>query len=287
MRFFATLRTIVVVGLVVPVVALAAQVGFVPSNGVWFSRTDVKPGEMIWAYTVVVNNNYHALNGTVVFYDNDQVIDTVVVEQLKKDEVRQLRAFWEPSVGEHRISVQFTKAEAVDEVGKKTVVTVAQSDNAATLVVQQKNDQLLLVPEAVAGEKLAVTTSSPPKTVSTTAVVATSSSAATTSFDIMAEGTALINKAQNFAGTLTSTAHKVEQTYTEVKQWIATGGSWYEQFMKQVQKFEPFMGAAYEAWLVVTNNNEPLRLGVIAVILVLAWWLVRRMYRRKRFYDDL
>ena len=111
-----------IVLLLAPGFTLAANVGFVPSTGLWFSRTTLAPKETIRIYTVVINNDFASLDGTVAFYDNSDVIDTVPVQALPKEGARLLRVFWAPTEGEHAISARFIKAMATDEKGVKQVI---------------------------------------------------------------------------------------------------------------------------------------------------------------------
>lgn len=284
------------VSLLVPVAAFAAQVGFVPSTGVWFSRTDLKPGEMVHVYTVVVNNVYHELNGTVAFYDNDSVIGFAEFTGLKKDEAKQLRAAWEPDEGNHRISARFTRAEAVDEAGKKTALsleaivgTTGQPlvlANGATpeigstsLSVKQENDRLLITPALIIEEKNNDLVGQKKE--------GASSTLATSIEEFFSKNNALLNKAQSVAGTITSTAGKLEQAIAGTKIWIEEGGKLYETGKEKAGFIKPVADQVYKGWLVVTGDNDSKRIGVIIVVFLLSWFLIRRLRRRQRFYDDL
>jgi hypothetical protein len=279
---------------------LAAQVGFVPSTGVWFSRTELSPNESVRIYTVIVNNNYYALNGTVAFYDNETSIDTAAFTALKKGEARQLSVFWQPSEGDHKISARFTKAEAVDEKGVKTTISldsiVATSGQplsltngevtevgAAALSVEQKDDRLLLTPQKTASNAVAIATSQ--KT--TSSAVAASEESGGGGENIFEKNKALLGKAESAAQTITSTAEKVENVVASVKSAAAQAGAWYETGKEGARTVWPVVRQIYYGWLVVSNENDPVRIAIIVAVVLLVWFVVRRLRRRHRFYDDL
>lgn len=105
--------------LLAPTAGMAANVGFVPSTGLWFSRDSFYPKETIRIYTVVINNEYASLDGVVAFYDNSDIIDKVEVKGIPKEGAKLLRVFWEPTEGAHAVSARFIKAVATDEKGIK------------------------------------------------------------------------------------------------------------------------------------------------------------------------
>src|SRR5260221_4722000 len=90
-----------------PAVALAAGAGLVPSSGIWFSSTTLTPGTLVRVYTVVVNDQYFALDGTVGFYDNGALIDTVQFKALDKQSALQLKVLWQPTAGTHSVTAAF------------------------------------------------------------------------------------------------------------------------------------------------------------------------------------
>src|SRR6266403_819509 len=87
--------------LLLPSTAFMATVGFVPSTGVWFSTSTFDPNQSIKVYTVVVNNDYASLDGTVGFYDNDKLIGSTSFKSLAKESAQQLSINWVPSQGDH------------------------------------------------------------------------------------------------------------------------------------------------------------------------------------------
>lgn len=292
MRFKNCLLVILVSVLFLPELVSATQAGFVPSNGIWFSRTELLPQESVRIYTVVINNNYYALNGLVVFYDNDDVIDSVEVTLLKKGEARQLSVFWQPTAGDHRVSARFTKAEAIDDKGRKTVLSLDAINDAtgrplilkngevsdvwsAALSVEQNDDKLIIT-----AQKVATTTN---EYATGTSEGIPGSSAA----DLLTKNKAFLGKAEAVAQTITSTADKIENTYQSVKSAINRGSAWYGSGKETFIKIQPFFKQIYYGWLVVSDNNDPVRIIIIVVLTILVWYVVRRLRRRHRYYDNM
>ncbi|OGH81182.1 MAG: hypothetical protein A3I29_04430 [Candidatus Magasanikbacteria bacterium RIFCSPLOWO2_02_FULL_44_11] len=294
LRYFVVIFFLIV-SFVFSNLVLAAQVGFVPATGIWFSRTELSLNESVRIYTVVINNTYYELNGVVAFYDNQTIIDTISFTSLKNGEARQLSVFWQPSKGDHTISARFTKAEAVDERGKKTIVsldsivgTTGQSltlkngetseVGAAALSVEQNNGRLLLTP-LVRESSLSTVSLGQNSSSSITGIAAEAT-------DVFAKNRALLDKAESAAGTITSTAQRIEDAVNSVKAAVAQGSQWYGAGKDGFQKVQPIFRQIYNGWLVVSNNNDSIRILVIVVVVVVGWWVVRRLRRRQRFYDD-
>ena len=203
--------------------------------------------------------------------------------------------FWQPSKGDHTISARFTKAEAVDERGKKTIVsldsivgTTGQSltlkngetseVGAAALSVEQNNGRLLLTP-LVRESSLSTVSLGQNSSSSITGIAAEAT-------DVFAKNRALLDKAESAAGTITSTAQRIEDAVNSVKAAVAQGSQWYGAGKDGFQKVQPILRQIYNGWLVVSNNNDSIRILVIVVVIVVGWWVVRRLRRRQRFYDD-
>lgn len=96
-----------------PVKAVGA--GFVPSSQLWFSEPS--SSSTIKIFTVVLNNEFSSLDATVGFYANGQLVQSVDLKDLKKEEARQVGIEWQPEQGKYNISVAFIKAQAKDEKG--------------------------------------------------------------------------------------------------------------------------------------------------------------------------
>lgn len=278
----------------IPAGVNATQVGFVPAGGIWFSRTELKPQEMIRVYTVVVNNNYNSLRGVVAFYDNDDIIETVKFEDLKKDEARQLQVFWVPSAGNHRISARFTLAEATNEAGAVTSIPLSEllsttgqplvlhngalsEVGAATLSVEQKNGTLFLTPQRVLGAKI---------TTSSSAVEAGYTPESSVK-SVQSPTAALIAQAEQVASTITSTVESVHEAYATAQSWGSTAQMWYGRAKDVAAEVKPYTKRIYYGWLFITKDNDPVRIAFVVGGVAVVWFGIGRLRRRKQFYDDL
>src|SRR3989344_5824872 len=88
------------VALLLATPVFAAPAGFVPASGVWFSQDVFFVGDTVKIQTVVVNNSYERLEGSVGFYDNSTLIGSVPVS-IALDEAKQVSLPWQPAEGDH------------------------------------------------------------------------------------------------------------------------------------------------------------------------------------------
>lgn len=105
-----------------PAAAAAATVGFVPSTGIWFSRTELKPNESVRLYTVVMNNAFASVDATVAFYDNDALFGQAAVKNLGRETVVQVSALWQPTEGNHTLQARLAEIAARDEKGEAVII---------------------------------------------------------------------------------------------------------------------------------------------------------------------
>lgn len=103
-----------------PVLAAQQSLGFVTSSGIWFSKTVFFEGDTVRVMTVVVNNTYATLTGTLGFFDNTTPIAEVAFS-LGFEEARQISANWSPRSGQRNVHARFLSL-----VGKKDDGTTVQ-----------------------------------------------------------------------------------------------------------------------------------------------------------------
>lgn len=103
-----------------PVFAASQGLGFVTSSGIWFSKNVFFDGDTVRVMTVVVNNTYATLTGTLGFFDNETTIAEVSFS-LGFEEAKQISANWSPRVGQRTVHARFLTL-----VGKKTDGTTIQ-----------------------------------------------------------------------------------------------------------------------------------------------------------------
>ncbi len=294
------IKIALVIFIFIPSVSSAANVGFVPSTGVWFSTTTFDENQSIKVYTVVVNNDFPSLDGTVGFYDNDSLIGSADFKALAKESAKQLSISWVPNQGAHTVQARFVRADAVDAQGKKTDVTLTAINNVSGMPLSvgsatispavQTNDATKpsLVVGAVAvnvaqdGKKLSMA----PQTVVAPSVVPNESNAPAD--DVFAKNHDLLNKAQGVATSITTTAGKISDAYNQTKSVIEQGQVYYEAGKEKIIAAEPYFTKAKEWWLVLTENNDPKRIALVGCVIIFLWILTKlfRRRQRRREYDD-
>lgn len=299
LRFFAALRMTVILFLVLPTTVLAAEAGFVPSSGVWFSTNTIVPGQLIRVYTVVINNSYFALDGTVGFYDNDVLIDTTQFKALEKETAAQLKVLWQPTIGDHVVKAVFQSATAIDSSGKRTIIPVSELTGVAAAVVSSSSSAPALITEPVQPDvSIAVVSSSDNKNLviisspssggqgAVGEVVKTGGSIFDSLRNLFASNHEALNKAESAVATITSTANKVQGAYNTAQTAVQKSEIYYNQtkavvgkFQTAVESVDPYFAPIRNYWLKLTNNNEPTRIlivvGVIVAIIIL-WKLSSR-----------
>lgn len=284
--------------LLLPSTAFMATVGFVPSTGVWFSTSTFDANQSIKVYTVVVNNDYASLDGVVGFYDNDKLIGSANFKSLTKESAQQISINWVPSQGDHTVQARFMSATTVDTQGKKSDITLTGINNvsgmpltvgsAAISPVAQVNDTAKVV-GAVAvnivqeGKKLLMS----PQVASVVSGVVTNEQTVAAD-DLFAKNHDLLNKAQGVATSITTTAGKITDAYNQTKSVIEQGQMYYEVGKEKLVAAQPYFEKAKEWWLVLTENNDPKRVALVACVLLFLWILTKlfRRRQRRREYDD-
>lgn len=134
--YLRMLSVLVAVALVIaqPVYAAQTGLGFVTSSGIWFSKTVFFEGETVRVMTVVVNNTYANLTGTLGFFDGESSIAEVSFS-LGFEEARQISANWSPRVGQHTVTARFLTL-----VGKKDDgTTVALNPSSVGTAILETN----------------------------------------------------------------------------------------------------------------------------------------------------
>ena len=313
-KFIIWLFRCFMVSLLLPVVALAANVGFVPSTGIWFSKTELVPHEMVRVYTAIFNNDYYSLSGTVVFYDNSSIIDTVQVKNVPKETAQQLKVLWEPTEGAHAISARFTKAVATDVNGVTQVLSLNTINDATgaplkigvnlvePTVTSQSNKISTSSPEVVVGatqveitkvnNKLVLNAktvdqaSTQPMSDTSVAESAGRNGQTTTSVDdIFSKNREILEKSGQLVIAVSSTAGKVSAAYDSTKSAIATGQSWYDKGAETWQKVDPYFQQAKPIWNKISNNNEPKRIAIIVGGLIIGCYILKFAFRRRRYQE--
>lgn len=323
----ATLRSFVILKMTIllvmsififaPHFVAANSVGFVPSTGLWFSRNEFLPKETIRIYTVVINNDYYSLDGTVAFYDNGTEIDRVDVKGLAKESVKQIRVFWEPTEGEHAVSAQFIKAVATDEKGNKQTLDIQTINSVAGAPLKMGVNTVVPTPIIITTSSATTLGSS---TIKVTPLNVSSVITSTTLFgsqtevvvrkegeklvlepalesnnsasegsisgsDIFAKNREILDKAAQVAGTITTTADKLNKAYTGTKEAIEKGKGYWSGAKEQWGKAAPYFDKALPSWKAITHDNDPRYIAGIVGGAVVVWYIIRWRMRRHRRRD--
>lgn len=111
---FSMRRALVISSLVafVPFIVQAADFDFVVSRGVWLSDKNALAGDKIKLYTVINNNDFVSLTTQVQFFNNGKQIGVVQVNNLAREEARQIGLEYTLPDGKYTISIVLANAVA-------------------------------------------------------------------------------------------------------------------------------------------------------------------------------
>ena len=277
----------------------SAGIGFVPSTKIWFSPSEFSAGDMIRLYTVVINNDYPSLSGTVGFYANEEEINRVTFQNLEREDAEQLRVFWQPVTGAYTLRARFLRAIATDENGVEHELDIASINSVDTAFVSSGGASSSSValegtsqtsqPQASSGGGSgAYTDIMIEKKVEGLLVVApkeTMSKEADTA-DSFENTVDRVGAAIQF---VTSSANAVASAYEKTKETVETGEKYYDAGRQWWEKskpyIQPYASSTKALWQKVSNNNDPGRVFKIAGGLLLLYILFR-IIRRQRTFDD-
>ena len=316
MKFF---KVLLLIFFFIPAVAQAAGVGFVPSAGIWFSSNNFTAKELVRIYSVVINNDYAALDGAVGFYDNGKLIDTVMVRKLLKESAQQVRVFWQPEEGPHAISARFVKVVATDEQGKQHELALNEINSVIGLPLQIGGVRIVPISEQlVGGQDAALEDQFPTSSVMVIVkkqgdTMTIAADTKVTPVEILTNKTAAIKDAvagivgklsltdwlaknrQVLVGTPVATATAVlttglgststaGQVFTKASAIVA-GSSGAIGKLKDYWYFAgPYVALLQPWWLSISHDNSPKQIAIIIVIVVVAWFVLKRLNRLLFFW---
>lgn len=266
-----------------------AVVGFVPNGGLWFSKTDLKPGEPATVFTVVVNNEYALITGMVTFFNNNEQIGTTPVTVVK-DQAAIVKITWQPKDGTHGVYAKLAGSaqQKVDGPAIALPTTVLNGNlatiinttldqplgSAVTVVVNPDGSKKIIspvkAPTAVAGEKIIAL--QVPTTTATAGINTTN-----TAGDIFDKNRELLDNAAHVISSITSTANSVGQVYEQGKSFVSTSQAYYTKAQQVWENIQPYFVKAAPIWDVVSNHNEPKRIIIIAVVILIILAILRRI----------
>lgn len=94
----------------IPLSVQAAEFDFVVSRGVWLSDKNALAGDKVKLYTVINNNDFVSLTTQVQFFNNGKQIGVVQVNNLAREEARQIALEYTLPDGKYTISVALANA---------------------------------------------------------------------------------------------------------------------------------------------------------------------------------
>lgn len=293
----------------VPSAVFAANVGFAPSTGIWFSPTTFASGDTVRVYAVIINNDFNALDGVVTFYDGATAINSAVITGLAKDDTMQVSVQWRPTAGAHSLSARFTKAVSVDSSGNRQEVPLATINSSAgaplsiggTAVAPVSNPSMTIgaatvsasATTSVAGAlgsigSVLIQVAQEGKNMALRAITPTSSSAEAVSSgaadgaDPFSKNREILTKANDLASTITSTAGKINDAYVVGKDAVDKGQSFYKQAQDVWAKVDPYWQMVQPAWDSISHHNDPKQIVIIAGVVIVFYWILRLILRRRR-----
>ncbi len=139
-------RVLVISGLLAltPFIVQAADFDFVVSRGVWLSDKNALAGDKVKLYTVINNNDFVSLTTQVQFFNNGKQIGIVQVNNLVREEARQIALEYTLPDGKYTISVALANAVAQTANGQTRNLSEAElkaSQTSAALDIDLDTDK--------------------------------------------------------------------------------------------------------------------------------------------------
>lgn len=298
-KLFLTLSLIV--GMLGGRIVNAANVGFVPSTGIWFSDTSVSPGQTTQIYTAIINNAYNSLGGSVSFYDNNQVIGTSNFENLIMGDAALIHIGWTPTAGQHTLSARFTKAVATDSSGKQSTLSLSDINSVSGAPLAVNNSTVNpVVPEGqitqtlgniianVVGGATSTRENVPVGAITVDvqkvggALAINNPSYIAKDSDAFAKNREILGKAGELMTTITSTAGKIDGAYTSGKEVVSSSQPFIEKAKTLIATTQFYIQKGEPYWNQISDNNNPKRIALIVGGVLILYIIVRLSFRRRR-----
>lgn len=120
-----------------------ADFDFVVSRGVWLSDKNALAGDKVKLYTVINNNEFTSLTTQVQFFNGGTLIGTVQVNNLAREEARQIGLEYTLPAGKYTIAVALANAVGQNAAGEAKNLSEAElkaSQTSAPLDVDLDTD---------------------------------------------------------------------------------------------------------------------------------------------------
>ncbi len=143
---YSRLRKVIIIStlFLVPTIVHAAEFDFVVSRGVWLSDKNVLAGDKVKLYTVISNNDFASLTTQVQFFNSGKKIGVVQVNNLVREEARQIALEYTLPSGVYTISVALANAVGTLANGETRSLSDAElkaSQTSASLNVDLDTDK--------------------------------------------------------------------------------------------------------------------------------------------------
>ncbi len=308
----SSIRTIIPFSLLLalcffPYVASAAGVGFVPLSGVWFSAASIAPKETVRVYTVVVNNDYASIDGTIGFYANGKSIGMAEINSVSHEHALEVSADWKPDEGSYTLSARFIKLIATTDAGDKVELNVAEMNNtagssltvggrspvlssggvdaatgASAMIDVKKEGQKFVISIAEGGTGSLAQAAKIPSAGQTSSKP--QSAGGLTDHAVMFEkNREAVAKAAASAVAMIDTAKATSPIETKTTStFLDRGKAYYAEAGTLLEKSKPYANRAWELWLFISDHNDPKRIGIIIIVLIICRYGVRFWWRRRR-----
>lgn len=140
------MRRILVFSALLSLLPLAtyAEFDFVVSRGVWLSDKNALAGDKVKLYTVINNNEFSSLTTQVQFFNSGTLIGTVQVNNLAREEARQIALEYTLPAGKYTIAVALANAvgqTATGEAKNLSEVELKASQTSAPLDIDLDTDR--------------------------------------------------------------------------------------------------------------------------------------------------
>ncbi|PIT93266.1 MAG: hypothetical protein COU06_00725 [Candidatus Harrisonbacteria bacterium CG10_big_fil_rev_8_21_14_0_10_38_8] len=122
------MRKLIFLLLLIPIFALAQNVGFVRNN-IWLSKPEFFAGEKIRIYTAIFNGTGDDIVGRVGFYNNSQLIDEVSFTATSGGRLQEVWADWTAVKGNQSLSAKILYLERVPINGISEVLKISDADS--------------------------------------------------------------------------------------------------------------------------------------------------------------
>lgn len=101
--------------------------------------------------------------------------------------------------------------------------------------------------------------------------------------DHFVENRKALVKEDQLVATITSTAKKINDTYFTTQSIVDRSKTWWGQAQQYIALASSSLAAVAPGWATLSDNNNPLRVGLIVGGVIIVLWILKRMLFRSRY----